>query len=172
MLQLQHKIWSQTFSCILKGNQFSKLSVQEICDLTQIHRSSFYRAFSDKFAVLEFGIDLLWHDYFDSLTVDDLLNPFTSSDRFFNHSLAKDLLYSQQADSQVLNDVKKITLNLLKKAYHGIFIEDEEHLISGYICASIDYIDLWNQSLTHPYSIAQLDLRFKQVVLDSITPLF
>ncbi|CAM4158138.1 TetR family transcriptional regulator [Erysipelothrix inopinata] len=58
-LSTQERVWNETLKMLLSGRDFDQLNVQDICNQSQIHRSTFYRLFDDKYSLFEYGIDTL-----------------------------------------------------------------------------------------------------------------
>lgn len=77
------KIW-EAFERLLMDNnqQFSDIRVGQICKVADIHRSTFYRHFEDKYQLLEYGLKKLWQDYFDLSKKHVFMNPFKQQNLF------------------------------------------------------------------------------------------
>ncbi|MDO6448894.1 TetR/AcrR family transcriptional regulator [Oceanobacillus profundus] len=57
----------QGFYTLLKIRHFSDITVQDICDQTLIHRSTFYRYYSDKYVLLNTLVESVTKELYDKL---------------------------------------------------------------------------------------------------------
>lgn len=162
-------IWQATLPLMLNEKKsFRQLSVAEICQNASIHRSSFYRTFTDKFALLEFGIEELWEKYYQELDSNNLSTPFQTADAFFENSESKLFLKSQQTDEQMLEDIKNLTLKQLERYYAKQLDEKCAVLIAGFIISAINYIDQYGDKQKVKLTPIEKDQLFKNMVM----PLF
>ncbi|CAM3723497.1 TetR/AcrR family transcriptional regulator [Erysipelothrix urinaevulpis] len=162
----KHTIWSKTIMILFKTNQsFYSLSVETLCKEIGIHRSTFYRYFNSKYDLLQFGVNLLWTDYFHSFNKEILLKPFTSSNDFYQYSNAKKLIQSQRNYPEVLQDIQNLTLSKLEDYYKSA-LNDANNLHAGFIIATINYLDEWNHKAQKP--LTELDIIFNALCASSL----
>ena len=67
--------FQQALFILLKNNPFSELTIEDICDTAQRHRSSFYRYYNDKEDLLRSVAEVTIHKLIDSATtLEDGIN--------------------------------------------------------------------------------------------------
>ncbi|MEG0328683.1 MAG: TetR/AcrR family transcriptional regulator [Erysipelothrix sp.] len=162
-ISTKERVWNETLKMLLDGDDFDELNVQDICDKSNIHRSTFYRIFDDKYSLFEYGIDTLWQDYFSSHSPEMIIKPFTFANQFFSHSIAKDLIISQQKHTYFLTTLKKYTLSSFEASLKH-FINDDRDFIAAYLVNTIDFIDTWNDASIQKLSIDGCDKRYLEIV--------
>lgn len=163
-LSTKERVWNETLKILLSGRDFDQLNVQDICNRSKIHRSTFYRLFDDKYSLFEYGIDSLWQDYFSSHSPEMIIKPFTFANQFFSHSSAKNLIISQQKHPNFLTTLKKYTLASYEVSLKH-FIDDDRDFIAAYLVSTIDFIDTWNDASIQKMSIDACDKRYLELVI-------
>ncbi len=164
-MNTKQKIWDVSFKLMTEGptRRFHDITVHDICIATGYHRSTFYRHFDSKFELFEFGIMQLWDTYFQTLTLETLSIPFTTSQSFFINSAAQFLIQKQNSDLEFLKNAKRVLLKKLEHHYHDI-LTSQQAFYASYIVANIDFLDSWNQSQHNPLSNHDLDERFQELI--------
>lgn len=164
-LSTKDNVWNHTLQILFSGENFDHLNVQDICQKSTIHRSTFYRLFDDKYALLEYGIDKLWNDYFSSHAFGMIITPFKFSSDFFSNSVAKTLIIAQQNNPQFLKTLKKYILSSYESTLK-YFINQDQDFVAAYLVNTIDFIDTWNETLVKKMSIEQCDEKYLELVHD------
>lgn len=160
-------IWKNTQKMLENGEKFNSLTIERICRESNIHRSTFYRLFMDKFNLLEFGIDLLWEEFFENTSVLTLKEPFSTAATFLENSDAQKIIIAQKSDLFILHQIKIITFRKLKSIYSVYLKSNQQELLSGYILSCIDYIDDYCNNSVMSFSVKEKDALFKELVLDN-----
>ncbi|MFD0672877.1 TetR/AcrR family transcriptional regulator [Cohnella sp. GCM10027633] len=55
VMRTRKLLWNALLD-LLEAREFDSLTVQEICDAAMVHRTTFYKHFEDKFALLSYGL--------------------------------------------------------------------------------------------------------------------
>lgn len=176
-MKTMHKkdyIWMQCYQLLLKKEHlFSTLSIQDICEASGIHRSTFYRLFKDKYELLEFGIAILWKEYMELPIEKRLYQPFQTADSFYQTSEARALISHHVNDDGFNQFVTRYFTNQLELELKTLFTAHplahfETDLVVQYIVANIAFLDGWNRSLNKKKNPVELDSLYQDLVLPSI----
>lgn len=165
------KIWQYFLEMMLiEKRQFSQIRVSEICQKANIHRSTFYRHFEDKYQLLEYGLGVLWHDYFELDDSDKFLMPFQTAANFFQESTAEKLIKRNETDDEFVKLVDAFFLERMRESFENRLkqkklTEFPEELLSLYMVSSIQAIDEWQSSEKQNITSKELDEIYQKLVL-------
>ncbi len=154
------------------NQKFSEIRVREICDQSNIHRSTFYRHFEDKYQLLEFGLFILWSDFFELDDRAKFYTPFQAADEFYEESEAEKLINKNQSDDAFVQTVDNFFLKQMSASFKSILKEDSQQkipteLLARYVVGSIQTLDEWSFQ-NKEFSSQELDHFYKELVLDTL----
>lgn len=81
-----------------KGQLFSKITINEICDKAMVHRTTFYKHFKDKFALLSSTLTCVLRDYLHMNVEDRLQQPLQSVSKILFGNVLETIVQNQQKD--------------------------------------------------------------------------
>ncbi len=70
-----HKLLWDALMALLEERAFEEITVKELCDRAMVHRTTFYKHYADKYALLEQGV----HQMYDTLIAEVHLPPHVFS---------------------------------------------------------------------------------------------
>ncbi|MDT2834150.1 TetR/AcrR family transcriptional regulator [Vagococcus carniphilus] len=164
-------IWDHFFYMMVnQKRKFKDIRVREICEEANIHRSTFYRHFEDKYQLLEFGLFILWNDFFELDEREKFYAPFKTADDFYEKSEAEQLINKNQSDELFFETVNRFFLKQMTASFKAILKEDSQNklptdLMVKYVVGSIQALDEWSREQENVTSEA-LDCYYKTLVLD------
>ena len=153
---LPDKMW-----LILKGmleeTDFNQITIQKLCTRTQIHRATFYRYFTDIFALLEYGLKTELTSYLDKVILD------RGSEQSFKICLEKISSFRNVFEHLEVTNYRDIIF--IKKYFDGKFDSQisphlREHLIHFYTSGFTALIDLFLTDQTIEIDHLASDLAF------------
>lgn len=149
-----------------KEQKLSEVSVQKICDEAMIHRSTFYKYYTDKYDLLFKELD--FHSKFDKAASNDyILNPFQHMDKLNTEDNFKKIIENNKKDIYFQEHLTKqihtvIVKNLQTQLKHIPSTLPIEIIVSVYDSTIITLIEYW---IEHPdESVIQMDSYFRQVL--------
>jgi len=100
-----HKLlWKALFELMTQSKQkYSSITINQICDLAMVHRTTFYQHFEDKNALLAFGFKQVQEEVSIAPLSDRLTKPFQVMEQFLHHKELGKILESQMDDEQFIN---------------------------------------------------------------------
>lgn len=165
------KIWQCFLEMMLEEKLlFNQIRVGEICKKATIHRSTFYRHFEDKYQLLEYGLGILWQDYFDLNDKDKLLNPFQTANQFFQESTAEKLIKRNETDDEFVKLVDHFFLKRMRETFVIGFeqeklIELPHDLLSLFMTSTIQAIEDWSKEQNREIKPKELDEMYQKLAL-------
>lgn len=105
----------KTFFDCLETEDFSQITVGKISDRAMINRSSFYRYYSDKYALRDYIVDAIVADFAEHMEVDFLHMDIANAEhtRVLQDGLAR--LRSQKRELEILWNQKLLGRNLFEE---------------------------------------------------------
>ncbi|MGY3745936.1 TetR/AcrR family transcriptional regulator [Vagococcus salmoninarum] len=80
----QRNLWRGFFELMTDEKlPFSAITINQICEKALVHRSTFYQHFSDKYALLDYGLQILYTPYWELASEAKLQAPFVTAASFF-----------------------------------------------------------------------------------------
>lgn len=168
------KIWESFFEMMVDEKcHFSEIRVKEICKIAGIHRSTFYRHFEDKYQLLEFGLFILWNDYFEYDEREKFYTPFKISIDFYENSDAQLLINRNYLDQSFIETVDAFFLKQMSASFGTILKEESRNglpidLLTRHVASSIQMLDEWGESQEEPVTSDVLDNYYKILILDTL----
>ncbi|MGF9963866.1 TetR/AcrR family transcriptional regulator [Bacillus rhizoplanae] len=100
-----HKLlWESLFELMTQSKQkYSSITINQICDRAMVHRTTFYKHFEDKDALLTFGFKQYQRETFSIPLLDRLTKPFQVMEQFLHHKEIGKILESQMDDEQFIS---------------------------------------------------------------------
>ncbi|MEJ7541419.1 TetR/AcrR family transcriptional regulator [Staphylococcus intermedius] len=97
---------SEVFLALLEDEWVTKITINQICQQANVHRTTFYKHFKDKYDLLYYVSQMALKPYF-SLGLDmRLQEPFNSIDRTIDQQILK-ILHTQKEDPRFYQVVTK-----------------------------------------------------------------
>lgn len=161
-------LWHHLYKIITKEKiAFDLITVNQICDDANLHRTTFYKHFKDKYALLEFGYDLLAFERQQFTASKRLLEPFSISEQLeqshYYHTafeLATTTPYLQQFFQK--NMRKTIEADLYE---FGVFPENiPENLIVSHISSTLSTLDYYWRTEANNLTASKIDTLFNQLI--------
>ncbi|PHK48904.1 TetR/AcrR family transcriptional regulator [Staphylococcus edaphicus] len=120
---------SQNFFSLLEKQEFSSITVNQICNAALIHRTTFYKHFYDKYDLLIYLITELTEDYFSIDIKDRINNPFTILDKTMTSIIELHRVKERQSEDKefertIANHFIRVLQNDIKDNEHRILVED------------------------------------------------
>lgn len=167
------RIW-QAFESLLmdKNQQFSDIRVRQICKGANIHRSTFYRHFEDKYQLLEYGLKKLWQDYFDLSKKTRVYEPFQTAESFYTKSKGKKLINQHLGDDNFIEVVNHFFLEQMKAAVLDVIpkeVDLPKELIALFTVTNIQVVEEWQKQERLNLTAKELDAYYKQLVMKSLS---
>lgn len=167
-------IWSALYELLNETNSFFKdIRIKDICKKGEFHRSTFYRHFKDKYDLLEYGLGILWKDYFDTEKKSRMTIPFQTATEFYEYSKGREL-FSKQLNDEVFNEaataflVKQMTADILNELEVTANNKLPKTLLADFLVETIMTIDNWNKRQNTSITPEKLDDYYKQLVSGSL----
>ena len=149
---MDNSIWNHFFDMMVNQKKnFGDIRVREICEDANIHRSTFYRHFEDKYQLLEFGLFIPWNDFFELDEREKFYAPFKTADEFYQKSEAEQLIFRNQSDDRFLETVNSFFLKQMTASFKAILKEDSPNqlptdLMARHVVGSIQSLDEWSRN--------------------------
>ena len=163
VIYLKKNVWTVLQNLLLDGISYKKITVNMICQHSTIHRSTFYRLFTDKYDLLEYGINILWREYFRMDSYVQLTHPFQTAATFLNRSMAKYIIKAQMNDLVFLEEVQRITFKKISTVYKETFSID--YFLAGYIVTTIEYIESACKENQNENTLEEKDALFYRLIV-------
>ncbi|MGQ0422131.1 TetR/AcrR family transcriptional regulator, partial [Bacillus sp. HC-Mk] len=97
-----HKLlWDSLFELMTQSKQkYSTITINQICDRAMVHRTTFYKHFEDKDALLTFGFKRYGKMIAEIPVSDRLSKPFQVMEQFLHHEELGKILETQMSDER------------------------------------------------------------------------
>lgn len=90
---------------LLEEKEFSKLTIDQICDRSMVHRTTFYKHFHDKYALLELMLNNLSEKYFSYEFKERINHPFRVTEKGFEGAKDFHRILENQKEDKEFNDL-------------------------------------------------------------------
>ncbi|MEM5613405.1 TetR/AcrR family transcriptional regulator [Staphylococcus pseudintermedius] len=105
---------SEVFLTLLEDYWLTKITINQICQRANVHRTTFYKHFKDKYELLYYVSRMALKPYF-ALALDmRLREPFSSIDKTINQQILKNFTYAKRR-CEVLSSSDRKFLRLFSK---------------------------------------------------------
>ncbi|MED0969500.1 TetR/AcrR family transcriptional regulator [Bacillus paramycoides] len=170
-----HKLlWESLFELMTQSKQkYSSITINQICDRAMVHRTTFYKHFEDKDALLVVGINKFQEEVLQIPFLDRLTKPFQVMEQFLHHREFGKMLESQMDDEQFINrlhyqncEIKKLENQELNRLCKNHTIPNEL-IIEFYSGVTATLIAWWLQN-RKSISAEEMDKYFHQMINQDI----
>ncbi|RZI01297.1 TetR family transcriptional regulator [Staphylococcus condimenti] len=90
---------------LLEEKEFSKLTIDQICDRSMVHRTTFYKHFHDKYELLEVLLNNLSEEFFSYDFKERINHPFRVKENAFEGSKDFHRILIKQKEDKEFNDL-------------------------------------------------------------------
>ncbi|MFJ8527535.1 TetR/AcrR family transcriptional regulator [Bacillus sp. NPDC094106] len=166
-----HKLlWESLFELMTQPKQkYSSITINQICDRAMVHRTTFYKHFEDKDALLAFGFKQYQEEALTIPLLDRLTRPFQVMEQILHHKEIGKILELQMGDEQFNNfihyhtrEVKKQENQELNRICKSHTIPDE--LIIEFYSGVITTLSTWWFQNRKSVSAEEMDTYFHQMI--------
>ena len=100
-----HKLlWESLYELMTQSKQkYSSITINQICDHAMVHRTTFYKHFEDKNALLAVGLEKYQEEAFKIPLLDRLSKPFQVLEQLLHHKELSEIFESQMDDEQLIS---------------------------------------------------------------------
>lgn len=165
----QRNLWRGFFELMTDEKlPFSAITINQICEKALVHRSTFYQHFSDKYALLDYGLQTLYTPYWELSSEAKLQAPFVTAASFFKGSQAEELLETQKQDAvfqQLLQEKSSQSMAADFYDYYQKLELDElpTSLLVQQTVSTIFALSQWQQGQTDNISPETMDKYFQRL---------
>ncbi|KMN45211.1 TetR/AcrR family transcriptional regulator [Bacillus sp. LK2] len=170
-----HKLlWDSLFELLTKSKQkYSSITINQICDRAMVHRTTFYKHFEDKDALLASGFKQYYEENFTIPLLDRLTKPFQVMEQFLHHKEIGKILVSQMDDEQFIrfmhyqtHEMKKQEKQELNRLCNNHTVPIE--LIIEFHSGVITTLSAWWLQNRKNVSAEEMDRYFHQMINQDI----
>lgn len=161
-------LWQTLYELVKKEKiPFDSITINELCQHAMLHRTTFYKHFDDKYALLQFGYQLLCEER-QSFSVDKrLFEPFSISEqlgqRHYFHTayeLANTTPYLQQLFQKMMLETIENDLQAAQLWPADI----PKKLLLAYISSTLATVDYFWRTESPAASAQDMDALFKKLL--------
>ncbi|WP_238651821.1 TetR/AcrR family transcriptional regulator [Paenibacillus piscarius] len=170
------KLLTTSFKDLLseQGKLFSNITINEICDRAMVHRTTFYKHFEDKFALLHSTLTWVLQDYLKINIEDRLRQPLQNLSRFMLENSLEPIVQNQKSDKgftdffkNYIGDISRRDFLELKKRGKQLSVPIE--LLAEYHSGVISLlVTWWIYHLEDDVTAEQMDEYYYQLVNEKI----
>ncbi|PEZ08644.1 TetR family transcriptional regulator [Bacillus sp. AFS018417] len=166
-----HKLlWESLFELMTQSKQkYSSITINQICDRAMVHRTTFYKHFEDKDALLAFGLKQYQGEDFTIPLLDRLTKPFQMMEQFLHHEEIGKILESQMDDEQFISFMHYQTREMKKQENQELSRLCKNHtipneLIIEFYSGVITTLTAWWLKNKSTVSAGEMDRYFHQMI--------
>ncbi|MEI4831692.1 TetR/AcrR family transcriptional regulator [Bacillus sp. FJAT-53711] len=170
-----HKLlWESLFELMTQSKQkYSSITINQICDRAMVHRTTFYKHFEDKDALLAFGFKQYQGEDFIIPLLDRLTKPFQMMEQFLHHEEIGKILESQMDDEQFISFIHYQTREMKKQENQELSRLCKNHtipneLIIEFYSGVITTLSTWWLQNRKSVSAEEMDKYFHQMINQDI----
>ncbi|WP_026591516.1 TetR/AcrR family transcriptional regulator [Bacillus sp. UNC437CL72CviS29] len=170
-----HKfLWESLFELMTQSKQkYSSITINQICDRAMVHRTTFYKHFEDKNALLVFGFKQYLEGNFTTTLLDRLTKPFQVMEQFLHHKEIGKILESQMDDEQFISFMHYQTREMKKQENQELNRLCKNHtvpieLIIEFHSGVITTLSAWWLQNRKSVSAEEMDRYFRQMINQDI----
>ncbi|GGI43407.1 TetR/AcrR family transcriptional regulator [Mammaliicoccus stepanovicii] len=120
---------SQSLATLLVQQSFSSITVNQICNESLIHRTTFYKHFYDKYDLLIYLITDITKDYFSTDLKERINSPFAVIEKTNDITELKRIKAMQEGDKEfertIANHFIRVLQNDIKENEHRISMDSD-----------------------------------------------
>lgn len=166
-----HKLlWDSLFELMTQSKQkYSSITINQICDLAMVHRTTFYKHFEDKDALLAFGFKCYGEMIAEIPLLDRLSKPFQVMEQFLHHEEIGKILEAQMSDEQFISRIHYLSHETRKQETEALNQLCKNHtmpndLIIEFYSGVITSLSAWWFQNERKVSAAEMDRHFHQLI--------
>lgn len=166
-----HKLlWESLFELMTQSKQkYSSITINQICDRAMVHRTTFYKHFEDKDALLAFGFKQSQEEAFTIPLLERLTKPFQVMEQFLHHKEIGKILESQIDDEQFFSFINYQTRETKKQENQELNRICKNHtipneLIIAFYSGVITTLSAWWFQNRESVSAEEMDRYFHQMI--------
>ncbi|MED0971649.1 TetR/AcrR family transcriptional regulator [Bacillus paramycoides] len=170
-----HKLlWDSLFELMTQSKQkYSSITINQICDRAMVHRTTFYKHFEDKDALLAFGFKRYGKMITEIPLSDRLSKPFQVMEQFLHHEEIGKILEAQMSDEQFISRTHYLSHEIRKQETEALNRLCKNHtmpndLITEFYSGVITSLSAWWFQNERKVSAAEMDKYFHQLINQSI----
>ncbi|MEH7189481.1 TetR/AcrR family transcriptional regulator [Bacillus toyonensis] len=166
-----HKLlWDSLFELMTQSKQkYSSITINQICDRAMVHRTTFYKHFEDKDALLTFGFKRYGKMIAEIPVSDRLSKPFQVMEQFLHHEEIGKILEIQMSDEQFINrtqylshETRKQEIEALNQLCKNYTMPND--LIIEFYSGAITSLSAWWFKNERSVSAAEMDQYLHQLI--------
>ncbi|MGE7863061.1 TetR/AcrR family transcriptional regulator [Bacillus mobilis] len=166
-----HKLlWDSLFELMTQSKQkYSTITINQICDRAMVHRTTFYKHFEDKDALLAFGFTR-YSKMIAGIPVSDRLSkPFQVMEQFLHHEEIGKILETQMSDEQFISRTQYLSHETRKQEIEALNQLCKNHtmpndLIIEFYSGAITSLSAWWFKNERSVSAAEMDRYLHQLI--------
>ncbi|QOS79430.1 TetR/AcrR family transcriptional regulator [Paenibacillus sp. JNUCC31] len=168
------KLLSMALIHCLKESTFTSITVNQICEQAMVHRTTFYKHFTDKFSLLSFTLAQLMKGYLQMSAEERLKKPLQSLFIMSDGSLIEKILLNQKDDKMFYNFSSKYLKDLIKEDFLELKKRGKNYtipieLLAEFHSGVISSLILWWSHQDGEVSLKQLDKYYYQMINKKIS---
>lgn len=170
-----HKLlWDSLFELMTQPKQkYSSITINQICDRAMVHRTTFYKHFEDKDALLTFGFKRYGETVAEIPLSDRLSKPFQVMEQFLHHEEIGKILEAQMSDEQFISRTYYLSHETRKQETEALNQLCKNHtipndLITEFYSGVITSLSAWWFQNERKVSAAEMDKYFHQLINQNI----
>ncbi|MBX0355287.1 TetR/AcrR family transcriptional regulator [Bacillus toyonensis] len=166
-----HKLlWDSLFELMTQSKQkYSTITINQICDRAMVHRTTFYKHFEDKDALLTFGFKRYGKMIAEIPVSDRLSKPFQVMEQFLHHEEIGKILETQMSDEQFISraqylshETRKQEIEALNQLCKNYTMPND--LIIEFYSGAITSLSAWWFKNERSVSAAEMDRYLHQLI--------
>ncbi|MBJ8101768.1 TetR/AcrR family transcriptional regulator [Bacillus cereus group sp. N11] len=166
-----HKLlWDSLFELMTQSKQkYSTITINQICDRAMVHRTTFYKHFEDKDALLTFGFKRYGKMIAEIPVSDRLSKPFQVMEQFLHHEEIGKILETQMSDEQFISraqylshETRKQEIEALNQLCKNYTMPND--LIIEFYSGAITSLSAWWFKNERSVSAAEMDQYLHQLI--------
>ncbi|MCU5311001.1 TetR/AcrR family transcriptional regulator C-terminal domain-containing protein [Bacillus cereus] len=166
-----HKLlWDSLFELMTQSKQkYSTITINQICDRAMVHRTTFYKHFEDKDALLTFGFKQYGKMIAEIPVSDRLSKPFQVMEQFLHHEEIGKILEAQMSDEQFISRAQYLSHETRKQEIEALNQLCKKHtmpndLIIEFYSGAIASLSAWWFKNERSVSAAEMDRYLHQLI--------
>ncbi|MDR2992804.1 MAG: TetR/AcrR family transcriptional regulator [Bacillus cereus] len=166
-----HKLlWDSLFELMTQSKQkYSTITINQICDRAMVHRTTFYKHFEDKDALLTFGFKRYGKMIAGIPVSDRLSKPFQVMEQFLHHEEIGKILETQMSDEQFISRTQYLSHETRKQEIEALNQLCKNHtmpndLIIEFYSGVITSLSAWWFKNERSVSAAEMDRYLHQLI--------
>ncbi|KFN04560.1 bacterial regulatory s, tetR family protein [Bacillus clarus] len=149
--------------------KYSSITINQICDRAMVHRTTFYKHFEDKDALLAFGFKRYGKMVAEIPLLDRLSKPFQVMEQFLQHEEIGKILEAQMSDEQFISRTHFLSHETRKQETEALNRLCKNHtipndLIIEFYSGVITSLSAWWFQNERKVPAAEMDQHFHQLI--------